>query len=45
MYKIQIKTSIGTVIIYLDTLLKLQQELEKYPGYEGFEATKIKKRR
>ena len=41
MYKIQITTSLGTITIYLDTLLKLEEELQKYPEYEKVEATKV----
>lgn len=43
MYKIQIKTSKGTVTIYLDTLLQLEAELQKYPDHEKVEAAKVKK--
>lgn len=41
MYKIKIKTSKGTVVIYLDTLLQLETELQKYPDHEKVEATKV----
>ena len=41
MYKIQITTSLGTVTIYLDTLIKLEEELKKYPNYEEVKATKV----
>lgn len=43
MYKIQITTSHGVLTIYLDTLMKLEEELKKYEGYEKVEATKVKK--
>lgn len=41
MYKIEIKTSLGTITIYLDTMLKLEEELKKYPNYEEVKATKV----
>lgn len=40
-YKIQITTSLGVVTIYLDTLMKLEEELKKYEGVEKVEATKV----
>lgn len=43
MYKIQITTSLGVVTIYLDTLIKLEEELKKHDGVEKVEATKVKK--
>ena len=43
MYKVIIKTLVGTVTIYLDTLIKLEEELKKYDGVEKVEATKVKK--
>lgn len=44
MYKIQITTSLGVVTIYLDTLIKLEEELKKYEGYKKVEATKVFKK-
>ena len=43
MYKIEIKTSKGIVTVYLDNLLKLGEELNKYQEYEKVVATKVKK--
>ena len=44
MYKVEIKTSKGLVTIYLDNLLKLQEELNKYKEYESIVAIKIKEK-
>ena len=41
MYKIEIKTSKGTIIIYLENLLKLEEELSKHPDHESVKATKV----
>ena len=43
MYKVRIKTLVGTITIYLDTLLQLEDELKKHENIEKVEATKVKK--
>ena len=44
MYKIKIKTLVGTVTIYLDTLLQLDEELKKHENIEKVEAIKVLKK-
>ena len=44
LYKIKITTSLGTITIYLDTLLQLEDELKKYEEIEKVEATKVLKK-
>ena len=40
-YKVEIKTVKGTIIIYLENLLKLEEEINKYSDHESVKATKI----
>ena len=44
MYKVEIKTSKGTIVIYLENLVNLETELSKHPDYEKVKATKILKK-
>ena len=44
MYKVRIKSLAGTITIYLDTLLQLDEELKKHENIEKVEATKVLKK-
>ena len=44
MYRIEIKTKKGIVVIYLENILKLEEELLKYPNHEEVKVKNLKKK-
>ena len=43
MYRIEIKTKKGIVVIYLENILKLEKELLKYPNHDEVKVKNLKK--